>query len=220
MPELLGLTKREAVNRLALGGIDFEISGSGVVISQEPKPFLPIAPGLKAQIILGPESKFIRRELAAVRDTEDNPLPQSTGTAAMLHDGGLAVVLKSGNEAVEVAAQPIGFGAGNPSQRTSPARPSATPVPDLDQYAQGSAVPGAGKQAWSQWLKEQARITRDADKASKGSRRQTLVNESEKESKDDDSDPTDPDFSEIVPEESADARDAAIGSAYDLARAR
>jgi hypothetical protein len=220
MPDLLGLTMREASTRLSDMGINFEFAGSGVVIGQNPKPFLPIQPGLRANITFGPESKFIRREIASVRQPLKGSFSQTTGTGAMPGDGQMALLLNSGAGTVQIEAQRADADQAQIASRRF-ARPTATPVPDMDQYAQGSAVPGAGKQAWSRWLKEQARITKEEEKTGKkGNRRSRLVNESENESPSDNSDVIDPDFSSVGPDESVDAEKASSAGQYHIARGR
>ncbi|MGI8907356.1 MAG: penicillin-binding protein [Candidatus Sumerlaeaceae bacterium] len=149
MPDLTGLTMREVRDKLADLELEFEFSGSGVVIEQTPRAFVTIEPGHIAHITFGSESRRIRKaiqEVGPVRKTAELTSGPEVGAPDML-------VLERGSRTVSVPVQPT------PVHSTrgvaKPVQPGATPIPDLDEYAAGAPNSALAKQSWTQWAKEQ-----------------------------------------------------------------
>ena len=57
-PDVMGLTIREAVRLLNQNGFDFEVSGSGYVASQIPKPGASISPGATLRLVGKNDEKY------------------------------------------------------------------------------------------------------------------------------------------------------------------
>jgi cell division protein FtsI (penicillin-binding protein 3) len=151
MPDLAGLTMREVREKLADLNLDFEFSGSGVVIDQSPRPFVTIEHGDVAHITLGPESLRIRKAIAEVGPLmKDGQETTITPTLQAPEN----IMLERGSQSIAVPVQQPptlrGSGAGRGA-----VVPESTPVPDMDAYASGAPNPSVAKQSWSQWEKDQ-----------------------------------------------------------------
>lgn len=169
MPDLAGLTMREVREKLSDLDIEFEFAGSGVVIDQSPKPFVTIEPGDIAHVTFGSELRRIRNAIAEVGPISGETA-EATNTQIEMPD---TLTIERGSHSIAV---PVQQPQTHPALAPKPAEPSATPVPDLDAYANGSPNPAAAKQAWSTWLKEQDKTAKadgkkaDTKQSARGSR--------------------------------------------------
>jgi cell division protein FtsI (penicillin-binding protein 3) len=151
MPDLRGLTMREATQRLVALNIPYHFDGSGVVVEQIPRPYETVEPGDVAVISFRPE-------VAVVESMADGgavgSAVESSGTGRIRTP---SLVLERNNRAVEIkatAAQASALGSGMVRARhVTP--PTAEPSkPDLDPRVQRKPDLALGRSVWEEWKRE------------------------------------------------------------------
>jgi cell division protein FtsI (penicillin-binding protein 3) len=156
MPDLTGLTMREAQDRLRTINVPIEYRGSGVVIDQMPKPYETIESGEPAVVTFGPEELY-REKLARNFSKPASGLPEGVAPGYTIEPASLRLETQGKTAAVRLLD---GKSAPSPSPGLSlpkpamHATPAPTPVPDVDSRAASAPPRDGGKSTWAKALKE------------------------------------------------------------------
>lgn len=166
MPDLRGLTIREAHERLAEMDLVFESRGSGVVVDQFPRPYETIDPREPVLLVLG-HAEEVRSEGgsadigAAPPPLESTPPVGSTGEPPSLqivaHRRTVAIPLHT--ETSASAARAL-IGLPKPALASPPSAGGEAPSDDPDPRVKRGPAPDAGKTVWQKSQKEGGDVLR------------------------------------------------------------
>lgn len=158
MPDLTGMTIKEVAEKLGDLEIEYEFTGSGIVIDQSPKPLVSLEPGETARVTFGSEDKLIRTALAQVGAFDEDANEQTSPTP----DTAPELILQRNGEAVALPLQTPGPGFRD--RKKAPVIASREILPDLDEHAQGIPDAAAARKQWGEWVKEQERLAKSGGK--------------------------------------------------------
>jgi cell division protein FtsI (penicillin-binding protein 3) len=163
MPDLRGLTMREAHERLAALELPFEVRGSGVVIDQTPKPYETIDPKETVQLVFGTEEQF-RDVLVAQERTggsSQSDLQQRAAIAPAAETPVLKIVGQRRSVEIPLSAEPTT--SGDIALARGLPRPDATPSggrgeddspEDPDPRVRRGPAPDAGRNVWKKVVED------------------------------------------------------------------
>ena len=168
MPNLGGMSMKEASEHLANLRLPFEFEGTGVVVDQVPRPYVTIEPGEKVQLTFAPRQEYMGQLVvdAARREAGLQSGPP-VAFAADKAEGEL--MLLHGDE-----AQPVRLTVKPSSLIRAPLpRPANLPDPEAEASAAAEADPAVerkvnkavAKDAWGAWKKEREKAALEAKKA-------------------------------------------------------
>jgi cell division protein FtsI (penicillin-binding protein 3) len=174
MPDLSGLSLREAARIVAGHGWEMSVEGSGVVTEQWPRPMERLSDQVPVRLKLTPMERRIEALAARVPRSAENP-SRSLGLLADARDssrlipeetGPPALRLRRGQQEITVALLPIADSAAATSQRPTrqsqpddflPAGEQPTAAAEMD-----PPTPGRSAQVWSEYFARETARTPEA----------------------------------------------------------
>ncbi len=164
MPNLRGLTMREAHERLAKLGLAFESQGSGVVVDQIPRPYETLDSSQPVQLVFGSPEQYRESLLAnenmlaqATPRPEPHELLPSVSTPKLkLVSHRKEIEIPLGSDSAQDSSTVALRGLPSPQPLASPA---ATPLTsateeDPDQRVYRGPAPDAGRSVWKKVLEK------------------------------------------------------------------
>lgn len=161
MPDLRGLTMREAHERLASLNLAFETQGSGVVVDQQPKPFETIDPREPVRLVFGSEEEYRNSRMTAASSAETPPREGVSTEGNPTPTPSVSIVRGKQHITVPVTVEQTSRTLGIGKASVAAIVPSPTPTPpetpsgeDPDVRVKRGPAPDVGKTVWKKVIKD------------------------------------------------------------------
>ncbi|MGC8740113.1 MAG: penicillin-binding transpeptidase domain-containing protein [Candidatus Sumerlaeaceae bacterium] len=176
MPNLRGLTMREAHERLAALGLSFEAHGSGVVVDQTPRPYESLDPSQPVQLVFGPPEQYQESLLVGegvIAQAQATPEPSGLVPAAptprlKLVSNRREIEIPLGTDPATSSSTSVARMLPSPQHVAAPTPEQPNLVEDPDQRIYRGPAPDAGRSVWKKVI-EKPDIMPDAAPAAGGS---------------------------------------------------
>lgn len=152
MPNLQGLSMREAKERLDKLGVDYDFRGSGLAFEQKPKPYESLDSEERVTVTFLDEQAWIEKMAVVARQA----LVGDSGAGApdySIEPASLRLEGRAGSAMLELSTQ--GLPKPPAARKALPTpEPTPTPLPDVDEFAKRTPPKNAGRDIWKKWETE------------------------------------------------------------------
>lgn len=166
VPKLINLTMAEAIKRAAAAGLDVRISGSGIVVAQDPPAYETIEDKTVVSLTLASTRQSIHHlvEKSKIYEKEEEEaLAQEFDSE--VSTGALSLKLTSNGDSLELSVKD------QPDTRISspkvalpvPSVSSEDKYPDLDKFVQQPVDPATARKNWENFQKRVKEIEKNQD---------------------------------------------------------
>lgn len=175
MPRLLDMSMAEAVRTAAKMGIEVKVSGSGIVVDQDPAPYETLEDKPVVTLTLANQRQYVRQHVEDYEylmnlKSEEADTSEPVETVSSSSDlSSLTLTLSGAGEAVEVPVnvdhRPITGSA--PQQSGKVQQPYTEQYPDLDEFANKAVDSQTAKKSWDRFMKDYEKLKKEREEAPK-----------------------------------------------------
>jgi len=175
MPRLLDMSMAEAVRKAAELGLEVKVAGSGIVVDQDPAPYVTIEGKPVVTLTLTNQRQYVRQHvedfeyLMNLKEEETNSENAVATTQDPTDLSSLTLTLTGAGEKLEVPVNmdqsPIALPSTDQSGKAE--QPDSAQYPDLDEYANKPVDSQTAKKNWDRFMTDYEKLKKERENAPK-----------------------------------------------------